>query len=207
MKTVGIISRKGGVGKSTVAIHLAELAARSGQRVALLDLDLQETCVGWRKKRVSDSVVVVRSSVEQLREHLDLLKRGGAEWVFIDTMPDIDSTAKAVAMASDFVVIPTRPSVVDIESIAGTVGLVRRLGAPSGVVFNLVPSRGKEIRGARRAMDSLQQPYAPTSMIDRVAYRRAVGTGKVAGDIDSKAASEVQGVWKYVQERIVEVAA
>lgn len=202
MNVVGLVSRKGGVGKSTLAIHFAELVASQGSKVALLDLDLQESCVNWRKRRESKSVVVVRSSREQLEEHLTLCESSGVDWVFIDTMPDIDATTKAVCELATYVVVPTRPSVMDLESVAGTLKLVSRSATPGCVVFNLTPARGKEIRGAKRALEKREYNVVPTPIIDRVAYRRAIGFGKVAGDIDSKALSEVTGAWKYIHEQM-----
>jgi chromosome partitioning protein len=42
MKTIAVYSAKGGVGKSTIAVHLAHMAAtRSGRRTLLWDLDAQ----------------------------------------------------------------------------------------------------------------------------------------------------------------------
>lgn len=202
MRKVGLVSRKGGVGKSTLAIHLAELAASAGDSVALLDLDLQESCTRWRKSREDDSVVVVRSSHQQLKSHLSMCERAGADWVFIDTRPDIDAATQDVCLCADFVVVPTRPSVMDLQSILGTLRLTSKLGVPSGVVFNLVPARGREARDARRLLAEMGYEAAPNNIVDRVAYRRAVGLGRVAGELDSKARREVINLWRYVTERM-----
>lgn len=206
MKVIGIVSRKGGVGKSTLAIHFAELVARSGKKVALLDLDLQESCVNWRKRRDSKSVIVVRSSAEQLDEHLTLCREGSIDIVFIDTMPDIDAATKQVCERADFIVVPTRPSVMDLESVVGTLKLVDRMAVPGCVVFNLTPARGKEIRGARKALEGRDYHVAPTSIIDRVAYRRAIGYGEVAGSLDAKAEHEIVSTWHYIEKQMEAVA-
>ena len=52
MKTVAIISQKGGAGKTTLALHIATAAEQSGMRAAMLDMDPQGTAeawAGWRK--------------------------------------------------------------------------------------------------------------------------------------------------------------
>lgn len=202
MKVVGLVSRKGGVGKSTLAIHLADLVAKQGAKVALLDLDLQGSCASWRLRRESKSVLVVRSTHKELREHLELCAASGIEWVFIDTMPDIDATTKAVCDIADYVVVPTRPSVMDLESVVGTLKLISRSATPGCAVFNLTPARGKEIRGAQRELQKRDYTVSPTPIIDRVAYRRAIGFGKVAGDLDPKAKLEVENTWKFITSQM-----
>lgn len=202
MRTVGLVSRKGGVGKSTLAIHLAELAARRGWSVALLDLDLQESCARWRRLRDDDSVVVVRSSHELLKSHLAMCERAGADWVFIDTRPDIDAATQDVCLCADLVVVPTRPSVMDLQSVSGTLRLSERLGVPSCVVLNQTPARGREGREARRLLAELGHEAAPHDVVDRVAYRRAVGLGRVAGELDGKARREMINLWRHVTERM-----
>ena len=47
MKTIAIISRKGGARKNTVAVHLATAAASAGHAAAIIDLDPQGTAASW----------------------------------------------------------------------------------------------------------------------------------------------------------------
>ena len=47
MKTLAIVSQKGGVGKTTIAVHLAVAAAKNGYSVAIIDLDPQATAAQW----------------------------------------------------------------------------------------------------------------------------------------------------------------
>jgi Mrp family chromosome partitioning ATPase len=51
MKTVAIISQKGGAGKTTVAIHLAVAAEQHGLRTAVFDLDPQASATSWADRR------------------------------------------------------------------------------------------------------------------------------------------------------------
>ena len=121
------------------------------------------------------------------------------DWIIIDTMPDLDQTARAVCQAAQHVIVPTRPSVMDLESVAGTLALARQVGTPASVLFNLVPSRSKELRGAQRELSRRGCELMPTALTDRVAYRRAVALGKIASDFDDKAARELDQVWGLMQ--------
>jgi chromosome partitioning protein len=51
MYVLAIVSQKGGVGKSTIAVHLAAEAHTQGQRVLLLDLDPQGSAMEWANRR------------------------------------------------------------------------------------------------------------------------------------------------------------
>ena len=47
MKTIAIVSQKGGAGKTTIAVHLATAAVAGGHAVAIIDLDPQGTAASW----------------------------------------------------------------------------------------------------------------------------------------------------------------
>ena len=51
MRTIAIVSRKGGAGKTTVVTHLAVAAEAAGLRVALFDLDPQASAALWSDHR------------------------------------------------------------------------------------------------------------------------------------------------------------
>ena len=53
MKTIAIISQKGGSGKTTIALHLAVASARAGRNTAVIDLDPQASAANWSDRRRS----------------------------------------------------------------------------------------------------------------------------------------------------------
>ena len=65
MKTLVILSQKGGTGKTTMAVHLAVEASRSGKTVALIDLDLQASAAKWGDTRSDDTPIVINVSTTQ----------------------------------------------------------------------------------------------------------------------------------------------
>lgn len=203
MKTVGIVSRKGGVGKSTLAVHLADLAAQTGDKVALIDMDLQASCVSWRRKREDSGVVVTTSTAAELPDRVAACERLGAKYVFIDTRPDIGDIAQAVIDVSDVALVPTGVTVVDLESIAGTLGLVRKRGKRAHVVFNRVPARSKDLREAQGVLTRIGQTYASGHLGERLAYPRAMGLGMCAGEIDDKAKRELGRVWRWFEKEVM----
>ena len=51
MRTITLVTQKGGTGKTTLASSLALAAIEAGETVALFDLDPQKSLVGWGDKR------------------------------------------------------------------------------------------------------------------------------------------------------------
>ena len=66
MKTVAIISQKGGAGKTTLSVHLATAAALSGHSAAIIDLDPQGTAASWGDRRRADAPEVVSGQAARL---------------------------------------------------------------------------------------------------------------------------------------------
>ena len=66
MKTIAIISQKGGAGKTTIGIHLAVAAEKRGMNTALFDLDPQASASSWSDKRNQPSPAVVSAQATRL---------------------------------------------------------------------------------------------------------------------------------------------
>src|SRR6516164_7946730 len=113
LRVVTLASLKGGVGKTTLAGALAVRAAEESRRVALIDLDPQESLASWwtRRGKAKNPKLF---EVDAATEAIELLVSQGWEWAFIDTGPaKIDLIEPGIVVA-DLVIIPTRPSAFDI---------------------------------------------------------------------------------------------
>src|SRR5829696_9850602 len=103
-------SRKGGAGKSTLAVHLAAHAAKPSVPTLLIDADPQGSSSLWHELRGSEYPALKRVT-NGIADAVKSAKKDGYQWVFIDTPPNASSTvADAIGLAT-LVVIPTRPCV------------------------------------------------------------------------------------------------
>jgi chromosome partitioning protein len=59
MKIITFLSQKGGSGKTTMAVHTAVAAQEDGERVVLVDTDIQKSATTWGNARDSDNPTVV----------------------------------------------------------------------------------------------------------------------------------------------------
>jgi hypothetical protein len=110
MRTIAITINKGGVGKTTLAKHLAVAAAAVGHNVMLLDMDTQQNSTSWGKRRNQQQgspLPVVRFVTENdLPEELGRARGAGCDLVLIDTPPGRSSEAPAAVESASLVLIP-----------------------------------------------------------------------------------------------------
>ena len=116
MKVVSVISQKGGAGKTTLALHLAVASSTAGRNTAVLDLDPQASAAKWADRRAAELPVVRSAHASRLQHELRQIQQAGGELVMIDTAPHADRTALETAKASDLVLVPCRPSILDLEA-------------------------------------------------------------------------------------------
>lgn len=109
MRTLAVLSQKGGTGKTTIALHLAVAARLAGQTAVVIDLDPQASAAGWKDSRPGDEPVVVSVPAARLAQALQVAESAGADLAIIDTAPHSGEVALAAAEAADLVLIPAVP--------------------------------------------------------------------------------------------------
>ena len=87
IRTIGLVARKGGSGKSTIATALAVAHELAGGCAVVVDLDPQGSATAWGVLREADRPVVVAAQARRLQPVLDAARDGGADLIVIDTPP------------------------------------------------------------------------------------------------------------------------
>ncbi|MGA0606609.1 ParA family partition ATPase [Phenylobacterium sp. VNQ135] len=211
MRTIAVISQKGGAGKTTLAVHLATEAQASGRVALLMDTDPQATAsrwAHWRGEREPD--VVDCGAPALLATKLKRAEELGAEIVVIDTPPHADLMARQAAKLADLVLIPCRPKAFDLAAIEATAELVQSRRTRAFVVFTAGPPRAPQIyREAAElitgeASGGLGLALAPVSLPERAAYHHSTAAGLVASEHEpgGKAANEVSALWAWTCEQL-----
>lgn len=204
MKTVAIISQKGGAGKTTLALHLATSSALQGRNTAIIDLDPQASAANWSDRRVAEIPVVLSAHASRLSHEIDRVKDMGGDLLIIDTAPHSDSAALEAAKAADLILVPCRPAILDIEAISNTLNLVKTTGKPIFVVMNAVAPQGSEATEAAEAIAELGVGICPVQLRQRVAFSRALISGQSAEEFepDGKAAQEASQLHAFMCEHL-----
>jgi chromosome partitioning protein len=146
MKTVAVLSQKGGAGKSTLALNIAVAAEAAGKRAVVIDLDPQASAAGWKDSRASETPVVVALPHTRLAAGLQAARDGRAALALIDTAPHGEVAAMTAARAADLILVPCRPGIFDIRAIGTTAELVRLAGKPAFAVLNALPPGATRIQ-------------------------------------------------------------
>ena len=200
MKILAILSRKGGTGKTTIAVHLSVAAEQAGLTTILIDLDPQSSAVSWRDKREDDTPVVISAHSSRLPELLSTAEENGVDFAIIDTAAHAETSALAAAREADFALIPCRPASLDLLAIGATVDIVKLANVPACIVFNGTPARGRLTDEARRAVEAYDVPCVPCSLGNRMAFVHALIDGLTAQESEprGKASGEVRSLYKYI---------
>ena len=206
MHVLVIASRKGGAGKTTLAGHLAVEAERAGAGpVAIADIDEQGSLADWWNARAAATPLFVQTSVAEIAEDVERLRRHGIALLIIDTPPALTADIGKVVQQADLVLIPTRPSPHDLRSIGATVELVEHLGKPLLFVLNGAAPRARITAEAITVL-SQHGPLAPSIVHQRVDFAASMVDGRtvmeIPGDSHSRSSEEIARLWSYVDERL-----
>ena len=170
------------------------LAVTSGLRTVLFDLDPQESAVMWADRRQSDSPHVEFLTERRLVDGLKAAEQGGYDVAIIDTPPAAGPQAFTAAQAANLVLIPCRPSLVDLDAIRRTATLIKSANVPAFVVFNAAPhSATTLLEDASAIADGAGLSACPIILRERSAYKACWPMGKtvIEAEPDSKAAQEI----------------
>ena len=204
MRSIAVVSRKGGSGKTTLAAHLAVAAERAGAGpVALIDTDPQASLADWWNARSAETPLFVRTGFDRLEDDSRRIADAGVELLVVDTPPAVtDSIEKCIALA-DIVVIPSRPSPHDIRSVLSTVKLVEHLGKPLVFVLNAAVGRAR-ITSESISILSQHGPIAPTVIGQRLDFAVSMIDGRTVMEMPgtSKSSEEIADLWTYLAARL-----
>ncbi|MEG9524611.1 MAG: ParA family protein [Hyphomicrobiales bacterium] len=208
LRILAVAVQKGGTGKTTLAASLAIAAAEAGEHVTALDLDPQGSLAGWGALRRDDSVAVDRVQpweMGQLSEILGILAEQGTTLAVLDTAGSSAGVAPALKDA-DFVLMPVRPSRLDIVAARPTLQALVGLGLRErlALVLNQCPPPPSPRTGAYAAQLRALGVLAEPGIIHRVDHQDALATGLGVTEFapGSPAAEEVRALWAWIDGKM-----
>lgn len=218
---VTIAQQKGGSGKTSLAAHLAaywanggsseeartetgkgkrSAAERRGLRVALIDLDPQQSLTAWFRLREelhgSDPSLTLRH-VDGWRAATELARaQDEADVVIIDSPPHAETATRVGVRSADLVVVPMQLTPMDVWASRSTKDIIERERKNAVYVFNRVPARARMAETIAEALKREKLPIANASLGNRVAYAAALMQGRGVTEVmpHSTAADEIRSL-------------
>jgi chromosome partitioning protein len=208
-KLILVTKLKGGSGATTTCRELAMAALKAGCTVALIDLDGQGGLSRWWNRRTAPAAdgdvqrpapdllqltaAQIPVAAKELRQRYDL--------VVIDSPPSVDETIRAVAAASDLALIPSRPTVDDLDAVGPIARLLYGV-VDHAFVLTQVPA----VRGSRDGAEALQRLAERAPVLGRTTFRsdysRPPGYGATGFEEGAAARQEITELYVRVAERL-----
>ena len=206
MKVWFLVCSKGGVGKSTTSINVAVCAAVKKKKVLIVDLDEKQNSVAgwWQRREVDDKnlkVVAIPHDIERVKEVYEFAEKENFDLVIFDTKGASDTLHNVIIKLATLCIIPVQPSVLDLEAIPSTVGMIKSIGKPFVILISRCPPTGNEFEKVRLGLSS-HGLVCPYKTVERKAYRHsvAIGQGVIEYDKKDKAAQEAESIYKWLEK-------
>jgi chromosome partitioning protein len=195
---IGVLNQKGGVGKTTIAVNLAAVYAKAGQRVLLVDADPQGSSLAWSSAREGKPLfTVVGMPKPTLHKDMPSIARD-YDVVIIDSPPRISELGRAAIMASDLILIPVQPSPYDVWASADAVQLIKEARQFKATLQAVFVINRKIVntaigRDVIKALASFDLPISDVTLGQRVIFAESATRGLAVVEIEpaSEAAKEI----------------
>lgn len=200
MQVLAVLNSKGGAGKTTLTACLA-VRASADMRTAVVDLDPQSSYEVWHKQRGSPDNPALLAGEERASDVVKALSKSTPyELLVIDGPTNALAVTEDAVKVASFIVIPMKPSMLDIAASRECIELCQEYDVPYLAVIN---DRGqhdaKLADEARSILASWKVPVAKTVIPHRIAYINAVTTGRTGPEKDKRAADDIDALWNEVR--------
>ena len=182
MLIIGLVSQKGGVGKSSISRALATHYASKGLAVKISDLDInQSTSYQWQQRRLQSELEPV-VSVECFGSVQQAMKQGGQYDVLIfDGAPQANKATQQIAEIADLIIIPTGLSVDDLQPSVILANSLKAAKIPARKITFVLCRTGdskSEYSEAQQYLESTPYHLIEGQIQEKTAFRRAQDAGR-----------------------------
>ena len=202
---IAVTNSKGGVGKSTLAVHLAAWLDEQGHKVTLADCDTQHSSSEWIREAAPGVNAVVLDNPDVILNELPHLGQD-ADFVVADGPGSQTETSRALLLRADLALVPCKASMLEVRALARATEVLRqaqdiRAGKPSAIiVLSMVGKKYRLTRDMKDAAEALGLPLASKAMILRQIYADAPGQGAVVWKLAARSPTASDEIHRLFRE-------
>lgn len=204
---ISILNQKGGVGKTTLAVHIAMGLAQTGRKILLVDADPQGSALDWAAIRTVDAMFpVVGLPKPTLHRELPKLAADYSA-VVIDGPPRVNDVARSAILASDLVLIPVQPSPYDVWAAKEIVDLLSEASTfkeevRSAFVINRKIVNTAIGRDVLEALSDYRLAVMKSQICQRVSFAESAASGQTVIETarESIASQEILALVKEIED-------
>ncbi|RMF27102.1 MAG: ParA family protein [Cyanobacteria bacterium J083] len=192
---IAVTALKGGVGKTTTAIHIAACCQEHAPTL-LIDGDRNRSALVWSKEEKLPFYVASQAGATSMISKFTHIV------IDVKARPETEDL-KDLAEGSDLVVLPTTPNHLDIDATLKAVDLLETLDAKYKILLTRVDSRTINGREARKTLEELELPLFSVDIPLLVAFQRSPLKGVTVKDYPDPRAKLGWSKYKIVGEEIL----
>lgn len=203
---IALANSKGGVGKTTIAVHLAVWLAEKGHRVTFIDSDVQASSSKWLEESAPGIAIHRLFTADEVIEQAPPIVQA-SEIIVADGPAGLSEVTRALLLIADMALLPCGPSALDLRAAQDAIRVVRqaqqiRKGQPQAY---LIPNKlQSNFRLSRELLDTANSLEIPAlhGLKLRQAYADAVGQGTVVWRLSrcSEAQAEMENLFTQIME-------
>lgn len=204
-----IANSKGGVGKSTLSMHLAAWLQEQGHSVILADCDTQHSSSEWLHEAVPEIRAVRLANPDQILDQLPQLVHE-ADFVAADGPGSNTETSRALLLRADLAIVPCKASMLEVRALAQATAVLRqaqdiRRGKPRAlIVLSMVGKTYRLTKDMKDTAAALELPLASTAVTLKQIYADAPGQGAVVWKLGARAREAAQEIEHLFRELLPE---
>jgi chromosome partitioning protein len=203
---LALSNSKGGVGKTTIAVHLAVWMAEQGYDLAFVDSDVQGSSSGWLREAEPKMKTFRLLTPEDVLDQLPKIQ-ANTEHVIVDGPAGLSEVTRSILCLADVAIFPCGPSVLDLRAVIDAIGVLRQIqairkGLPKEIV---IPNKLQlQYRLSKELLETLQTTGMPVGegLRLRQAYADAAGQGTVVWRMASQSARDATAEMQFLFQEL-----
>lgn len=205
-KIIAFLNHKGGVSKTTTSLNVGKLLTDQGQKVLLIDTDVQRSAMKYASNNENmpfavvgiDSHKAVVQNIKQFNPDYD--------WIIIDGAAKAQEMTAALLKIVDLIVIPVKTSQIELDGVEDIVELIKIRqeitdGSPvAAFQVSMIQPNTQIGRDIFEALEGYELPVLDGGIYQRISHANVSSYGGFAVDVDKKARAEIENMLNQIIE-------